>query len=134
MNWKLQVIIIIFLLLSLSASIFLRVQNLPLLEGKYPLDNDSVRFLRQAKIIVQDGKLPQRDMMRWLPLGRDMSRQLSLSSYAIACLYKFLRIFKPSITIERAAIYYPVICFSFSLLVFFALIDRLFDMRWIFLG
>lgn len=128
MNWKLQVyIIIIFLLLSLSASIFLRVQNLPLLAGKYPLDNDSVRFLRQAKIIVQDSKLPQRDMMRWLPLGRDMSRQLSLSSYTIAYLYKFLKIFTPSVTIEQTAIYYPIICFSLNILVFFALINRLFD-------
>lgn len=127
MNRKLHVSTIIFLLISLSASIFLRVQNLPLLEGKYPLDNDSVRFLRQAKIIVQDGSLPNRDMMRWLPFGRDMDKQLSLSSYAIAYLYKFLRIFTPSITIERAAIYYPIICFSLSLLVFFALMDRLFD-------
>lgn len=127
MNRKQSVLIVISLALSLSISIFIRIQNLPSLEGQYPLDNDSARFLRQAKIIAADGRLPDMDMMRWLPLGRDLTRQLSLSSYVIAYMYKFIRLIIPAITVEQTAIYYPIICFSISLFIFFLLIDRLFD-------
>jgi len=122
-------IISIPLLLSgvLFLAVFLRVQSLGVLQGKYFFGTDSYRFVHQAKHIVEGGSLPERDKMRWVPIGRDLSRQLSLSSYAIAWLFKLFNRLNSSISIEQVAIYYPIICFALGLIVFFALVQSLLD-------
>lgn len=60
-----QASVIGLLIASLFLAFSIRTSNLPLLEGKYLLGTDSYRFLRQADIIVSEGKLPDVDQMRW---------------------------------------------------------------------
>lgn len=102
-----------------------RPKSASALKERYLLEYDPYRYLRQAKLIVGNGGLPERDMMRYVPLGRDLKRQLSLNSYTIAYFYKLLRLFSPSTTVEQAAIYFPVVCFVFILLAFFLLTTKL---------
>ena len=49
---------------------------------------DTYLYYWQAEIVAEDGRLPPRDMHRWLPLGRDLGQTLNLYSYAVAYAYK----------------------------------------------
>ncbi len=120
------IVSIFFLGICCVLAICLRFQNLPLLEGKYLLGTDSYRFLWQAETIVEHGRLPERDMTRWLPLGRDLTRQLSLSSYVIAGLYHLLNPFIPSLTVYQTVVYYPLILYPLILLMIYLVALRLF--------
>jgi hypothetical protein len=66
--------------LLLLGTAWLRIQSVPQLRGSYLLGNDLARFLRQAEYIAQHGSLPERDMEHWLPVERDLTTYLSLSS------------------------------------------------------
>ena len=65
--------------------------------------------------------------MQHHPEGVNLRGRANLNCYAIAYLYKCIRIFAPKISIERVAIYYPVICFILILILFFGLTSHLFD-------
>ncbi|HIE28693.1 TPA: hypothetical protein EYP66_15545 [Candidatus Poribacteria bacterium] len=43
-------------------------------------------------------------------------------------LFRFLHIFLPSITLYQVAIFYPILCFSISMILFFFLTRYLFDL------
>lgn len=124
-NFGLKIAYSLFFAGILLIATYIRLQHLPRLEGKYLLGTDAYRFLRQAEYISEHGRLPKRDMMRWLPIGRDLTRQLSLSSYMIAYLYKFCRLFYPSITVYQTAVYYPLLLYLAILLVIYLLVQRL---------
>jgi len=119
----------IFLVLFLCVFVALRIrlQGFASLGGELLIDTDSYRFLRQADLIVAQGGLPKRDMMRWLPLGRDLTHQLSLSSYVIAYLYRLLHLFHPHITLYQTAVFYPLVLFPSILLALFAVTKQLFN-------
>ena len=115
------------LTLSIIAAIFVRVKEASQLQDKYLSGYDSYFYYRQAKTIVADGHLPDRDYMQHYPDGVNLRGRANLNCYAIAYLYKSIRIFAPKISIERVAIYYPVVCFTLILIVFFGLTNHLFD-------
>ena len=117
----------VILALSVSTAIVVRMQTIERLEGKYLLGTDAYRFFRQADYIVEHGRLPTHDMMRWLPDGRALATHLNLSSYVIAYLHQSISFFNPSLTLHQTASYYPVLCYAISLLVLFLLISRLID-------
>ena len=79
---------------------------------------DSYRFYRQAEIIVQQGQLPERDMDRWLPEGRNLRTHLNASSYLLAYLYRAAHRLAPRLTLYQVASVYSVICFAASALIF----------------
>lgn len=112
--------------LSIVIALYLRWQTAPIVQNGW-LDTDVYRFVRQAEIISQRGKLPERDEMRWAPLGRDLSRQLSFSSYCLAGLYRVMRWIRPTFTLFKAALIYPLLCFALSQGVFYLLMKRLFN-------
>ena len=93
--------------------------------GKYlpGPEADTFVFLRYAQDIVQNGYLMAHDAMRYVPLGLDLKGEVTLISYVIAYMYKFLHFFNPSITLGYVDIIYPVIFFAISL-IFFLLIKR----------
>lgn len=121
------IVLCLLLLLSIRIGVHVRVRNSKILQEKYLLGFDSYRYLREAKQIAQDGHLPERDMMRYVPLGRDLREELSLNSYAIVYFHRFLQNFDSYVTVEEAAIYFPVVCFVFSALLFFLLTAELLD-------
>ncbi len=112
--------------LAISVALFLRWRATPIVEERW-LDTDVYRFVRQAKIIEEAGSLPKRDMMRWLPVGRDLSRQLSLSSYCLVGVYRVMRRFYPAFDLSDAALIYPLLCYAASLAVFYLLVHQIFD-------
>ncbi|MCD6507435.1 hypothetical protein J7M22_12545 [Candidatus Poribacteria bacterium] len=117
------------LLIPLLISISLRLQSLPSLEERFFIGTDPYRFFRQAQIILQNGKLPLIDRMRWIPPGRDLSKHLNLSSYFIAYLHRIVRSFFPSISLHTTASIYPIVCFSIFLLLFFLFVREIFGFK-----
>ena len=109
----------LILLFSVGFAIFLRTQHLPQLQGKYLLGIDSYQMFRQARQVVEIGKLPTVDPMRYSPLGKDNSYSLTTTSYLIAYSYHLIHFFWPQVTIEQVAIWYPVLLFVISIPIFF---------------
>ena len=105
----------------------MRVKEASQLQDRYLSGYDSYFYYRQAKTIVADGHLPDRDYMQHYPEGVNLRGRANLNCYAIAYLYKGVRIFAPKVSIERVAIYYPVICFTLILILFFGLTNHFFD-------
>ena len=117
----------VILALSVSAAIIVRIQTIEGLEGKYLLGTDAYRFFRQSDYIIEHGRLPTHDMMRWLPDGRTLTTHLNFSSYVIAYLHQSFSLLNSSFTLHQTALYYPVLCYVISLLVLYLLINRLTD-------
>ena len=114
------------LLLSSTLGVAIRLANLPLLQGDV-FDPDSARYLRQAKLIVEDGGLPEVDHMRWTPVGVQINQRLTLFPAILAGLFKLLSWFIPSLTIEYFAILSPIIFSVFGGWLLYPLIRRLTD-------
>ena len=106
---------------------FVRVREVDQLQGKYLSGYDSYFYYRQAKTIVTEGRLPDRDYMQSYPDGLNLRGRANLNCYALAYLYKAIRTFAPDISIENVAIYYPVILFTLILILFFCLTTLFFD-------
>lgn len=84
---------------------------------------DAYLYYTHAREISVSGRLPARDMRRWLPEGRDLRQSLSLYAYAVAYTQKAVSVFRPSVSVYSVAVYLPVVCFLIgvdSLCVFFA--------------
>ena len=124
---KWTIIILLCLLLNLFIATNIRLKRVSSLEGKYLRGHDPYHFYHYAKLILKNDGLPKQDMTAWMPSGVPTNEQLTLNSYVIAYLYKFLKLFLPAITLEQVAIYYPVICFALSLIAFFLLVSALFN-------
>ena len=88
-------------------------------------DLDPFLFLRWAKYIVENGSLMAIDHMRYVPLGFETAREMPFVSYGIAYLYKIMSLFS-NVTVEYAAIWFPVIMFLFTLIAFFFFVKQLF--------
>jgi len=129
LNWIFFALLAVLVILTFAV----RTSNVPYLKdsvtGNYTLgpDLDPFLFLRYAKTIVETGSLPAIDTMRYVPLGFNTKLETRLLPYSIAYFYKFLHFFNPSITIEYAAIIFPVVCFCISLIIFFFLVRKLFE-------
>lgn len=89
-------------------------------------DLDPFLFLRDAQEIVQNGHMPSMDFMRNVPLGFDNSEETRLLPYMIVFLYKIIKSFNPAITIEYAAVLFPVIMFGLTIIVFFLFVREIF--------
>ena len=127
-NW----IAYIILALLVYLGVFIRTRNIPGLKdistGTWTLgpDLDPFLFLRWAEYIVENGKLMAIDMMRYVPLGYSTAGELRLVPYGIAWLYKFLAVFSNEITVTYAAIIFPVVMFSLTIIAFFFFVREIF--------
>jgi len=88
-------------------------------------DLDPFLFLRSAKTIVEQGSLPEIDMMRNVPLGFDNSKESTLLPYMIVFTYKIVNFFG-NYSIEYAAVIFPVIMFGLTIISFFLLVREFF--------
>ncbi len=93
----------------------IRIQGTPHIpEGQFT-SNDGYFYYWQAELISEHGKLPARDMHRWLPVGRDLGQTLNLYPYVLAYTNKVLSRVFPSISLYHVVFYAPVICFCMGL-------------------
>lgn len=122
-----QIPTIIILTFSIVFGVLLRLQNLPLLEGKYLLGPDSYRHFRHIRQIVEEGGLPKLDTMRHAPLGRDNTVLSTFFPWMFAQIFKGVHRLFPKLTLNEAAIFYPVVTSVLIFLLFFLLVRRLFS-------
>ena len=87
---------------------------------------DSYIYFRQAERIVEEGKLPKRDMERWLPSGRDLSLLHNLYSYVLAYSYRAVRVSFPRLTLHEFCCYAPPVLFTATAALFMAVLWMLF--------
>ncbi len=101
-------------------SFWIRIQGTEHLPPRQFTEHDAYLYYWQAGIITERGHLPERDMHRWLPLGRDNGQLLSLYAYAIAYFYKAF----PWWSLYQIQLYLPPLCFSVGLSVIFLFFTR----------
>ena len=87
-------------------------------------ENDAYLYNWQAKIILEHGRLPARDMHRWVPLGRDNTQLFSLYAYIIAYVHKSVVWIHPNLTLYHIQLYLPAVCFTIGLAVIFLFLTR----------
>ncbi len=107
LDWRL----LIALLALASLAVWVRQANTRWLPPEQFFDGDSVRFYRQASLLVKQGSLPAIDADRWFPDGRDLTRYCAVSSYALAGFYRLGHLLSRTLTLPEAALWYPVVCF-----------------------
>ncbi len=109
----------IILIVILFLTFWIRLQvpsDIP--DGKFT-SQDAYLFRNQINEIVEHGSLPNRDMNRWLPLGRDNTQLLSLYPYAIVYIHKIVSWAFPSLTTYHIQLYAPVVCFTLGVGILF---------------
>ncbi|KHO55499.1 MAG: dolichyl-diphosphooligosaccharide-protein glycosyltransferase [archaeon GW2011_AR19] len=89
-------------------------------------DLDPWLFTRMAKLIVNEGSIPEIDTMRNVPLGFKTSEETVLLPYMVALAYKLSKIFYPQANVEFGAALFPVIIFALTIIVFFLFVRELF--------
>jgi len=129
-NRKLQLILTIislFVIIFFAASA--RTGNISYLKdqttGKWiPLDLDSYYFLRIAETMeANSGRLPPIDVMRYYTLNLGWAPEYL--PRAIYILHKIFEIFDSNVTMAYTDLWYPIIFFIGSLILFFILIYML---------
>ena len=110
-----QILPLLLLISILFLCFWLRIAGRETLPAEQFLENDAYLCYWQANTIVEEGKLPPRDMHRWLPLGRDNGLFLSLYSYLLAYTYKAMHLFFKDVSLYHVCIYMPTVCFVLGL-------------------
>ena len=109
----------IYLLLALGSVLLLafwiRIQGIERLSIGQFTETDGYFYYWQASLISEHGHLLERDMHRWLPLGRDLGQTLNLYGYVLAYTHKAIAWIFPSITLYHVCLYMPVLCFCIGL-------------------
>lgn len=104
-----------FLVFLLLLGGWIRVQgigNIP--EGQFT-ETDGYFYYWQASQISEKGKLPARDMQRWLPVGRDLGQTLNLYGYVLSYTHKAISVVFRNVTLYHVCVYMPVVCFCLGL-------------------
>lgn len=93
----------------------IRIQGISRIpEGQFT-GSDAYFYYWQAQLVAEHGQLPERDMRRWLPLGRDLGQTLNLYAYTLAYTHKALVLLFPKLSLYHVAFYAPVVCFCIGL-------------------
>ena len=93
----------------------IRIQGVDRIPDGQFTENDAYTYYWQSEIIDKQWILPDKDMHRWLPVGRDNRQLLPIYSYVIAYLHKLF----PWVSIYQIQIYLPTLCFTLSVCVIY---------------
>jgi len=91
------------------------------------VDVDPIRFLRQAKLIIENGNMPANDISRAFPVGCPSNNELTLFPYLMAYAYQFLSLFSPELSLNQVATIYPVIFSAIACIMLYILAKQLTD-------
>ena len=115
--------IIGLLLCSILISIYVRI-----IDVNYELSSlvgtDSVRYVHQAKQIIEHGQMPDVDTFRASPVGKPTSVQLTLYSYVIAGVYYVAKL--GHLDFEQFVVILPVLLFVLTIIPIYLLVWRIF--------
>jgi len=110
----------------------IRTRNLPGLRdittGTWTLgpDLDPFFFLRWSKYIVENGTLFANDMMRYVPLGFDTTKEYLLHPYMMAWFHKYVGPLLGTESVTHSAVLYPVFMFALTVVAFFLMVRVIF--------
>ena len=99
----------------LVITFLVRIQGAANIPSGQFTESDGYFYYWQAQLISEHGWLPERDMNRWLPLGRDLGQTLNLYGYVLAYVQKAITWIFPNITLYHVTFYMPVVCFCIGL-------------------
>ncbi|MCY3740445.1 MAG: hypothetical protein OXH00_05450 [Candidatus Poribacteria bacterium] len=105
----------ILLICVLLIAFWIRTQGISRIPDGQFTGYDAYLYYWQANIISEHGDLPERDMHRWLPLGRDLGQTLNLYSFALAYGHKAISLCFPNVSLYHVSVYAPPICFVIGL-------------------
>lgn len=112
----------------LILALFIRIQNLPLLKGKFLIELDSYLWFRYAKIFLEQGAIPAIDHIRYAPVGASTGG-LQFFPKVMVYLYKIIHAIFPNLSqIEWHVIYPPVITII-SFIFFFLFVKEIFGYK-----
>ena len=107
----------ILLCAILLLACWIRIQGVGRLPDNQFTSNDAYLYALQAQEIAEQGILPERDMRRWLPEGRENGQRLYLYAYGIAYIHKSIGWIFPNLTLYHIQVYLSCICFIVGLSV-----------------
>ena len=105
----------VFLSAILLVALYIRIQGVSNIPSEQFTGNDPYLHYWQAQIVSEHGKLPARDMHRWLPLGRDYTQSLNAYAYGIAYTHKAITVLFPNVSLYQVSLFSPAICFVLGL-------------------
>lgn len=99
----------------LIIAFYIRIQGVPNIpEGQFT-GNDPYLHYWQAQIVSEQGRLPARDMHRWLPLGRDYGQSMTAYAYGMAYTHKAITVFFRNVSLYQVSLFSPAVCFVLGL-------------------
>ena len=112
----------------LLVAFWIRIQGVPNIpEGQFT-GNDPYLYYWQAQIVSEHGKLPARDMHRWLPLGRDYGQSMTAYAYAVAYTHGAITVLFPNVSLYQVSLFSPAVCFVLGLAVLCLFLQRTFGL------
>ncbi len=128
--WKPARVFLPWVLLGaiLLVAFWIRIQGVPNIpEGQFT-GNDPYVHYWQAQIVSEQGRLPARDMHRWLPLGRDYEQSMTAYAYGVAYTHKAITILFPNVSLYQVSLFSPAVCFVLGLGVLCLFLHRTFGL------
>ncbi|RKU33243.1 hypothetical protein C6499_01820 [Candidatus Poribacteria bacterium] len=119
-------ILLALVLIIASFGVYLRVQNLKLLEERYLVGSDPYRYFRQARLIIEEGKLPDVEMARNFPEGLNLAERSTLFPKLLAASYKGIHSIFPAHSLHHVLSLYPPISVGIALIFLFLIAHHLF--------
>ena len=112
----------------LLVAFWIRIQGVPNIpEGQFT-GNDPYVHYWQAQIVSEQGRLPARDMHRWLPLGRDYEQSMTGYAYGMAYTHKAITVLFPNVSLYQVSLFSPAVCFVLGLGVLCFFLYRIFGL------
>ena len=96
-------------------ALWIRIQGTDSIPTGQFVEIDGYFFYKQAQLIAEHGTLPERDMSRWVPLGRDLTETLPFYSYLLTYSHKVIASFFPKVTLYHVCSYMPPVCFTIGI-------------------
>lgn len=123
-----KLLLIVLLTVILLVAFWIRIQGLEILPDGQFTETDAYFYFKQAQVISKQGKLPARDMSRWLPDGRDLTQTLHAYPTALAYTHKTISFFFPNVSLYVVTLFAPVLCFVLGLALLCLFFYRTFGM------
>jgi asparagine N-glycosylation enzyme membrane subunit Stt3 len=114
-------------------ALFIRLQNLPLLKGKYLIELDSYFFFRYSKMLLEQGSVPAIDYMRYVPTGVS-SAGMTFFPKTMVFFYKIIHIFFTNLSQIEWHIIYPPVITIISFVFFFLFVKEILGHRTAFIA
>lgn len=99
----------------LFIAFWIRIQGVDNIPSGQFTETDAYLYYWQAQLVSEHGRLPERDMSRWVPVGRDLGQTLNLYAYAVAYTHKLTTLFFPNVSLYDFMLFAPAVCFIIGL-------------------